>query len=302
MASIGYDPADNATALIPPTSIGVDYSKHLHGTSLKGMRFGLLKGFFNLTASTETTPVNNAIGSMVSELIKAGATIVPITSSIYDATAISASLDVQAYEYRESMDSYLSSPIIGGTHPSSLSQLYLKSSGQFLVIPSQYSFINRSLASSTDDPKYAIAKFGIANLTLAVRTTFIANGLDALIYPEQKNLVVKIGSPGQSGRNGILAALTGSPVVVVPAGFSPPSSDAPIGVPIGMEILGLPWSEGKLFGIAAELEKLKYLRKMPSFANMSIEVASYNSSPWTAVPTILPNKGNISPAYPVGVL
>jgi Asp-tRNA(Asn)/Glu-tRNA(Gln) amidotransferase A subunit family amidase len=120
--------------------------------------------------------------------------------------------------------------------------------------------------------------------------------LDAIIYPEQKNLVVKIGSPSQIGRNGILAALTGYPVVTVPAGFSPPTDDALIGVPIGMEILGLPWSESKLINIASHISALTHVRRMPSFANISVEVNSYSS-----VPTITPDSGNIPSAYPIGV-
>jgi Asp-tRNA(Asn)/Glu-tRNA(Gln) amidotransferase A subunit family amidase len=301
MSSIGYDPADNVTALIPSTSIGVDYSKYLYGHSLKGMRFGLLNGFFNYTATNETTPVNNVMANMVKALTKAGATVIPINSTLYDASALSASLDVQSYEFRQAMDIYLSS--VGGTHPSSLADLYHNSGGKFLVVPSQYAFINRSLALSPSNPNYAIGKLGIANLTTAVLMDFTSLKLDALIYPEQKNLVVKIGAPGQSGRNGILAALTGSPVVVVPAGFSPPTPDAPIGVPVGMEIMGLPWSEAKLFSIAAEIEKIAHWRKMPAFANMSVQAGQggYNGSV-TTVPKITPNRGNISPAYPVGVL
>jgi len=298
MASIGYDPTDNLTALIPPTSIGVDYSQYLYGSSLKNIRFGLINGFFNFTASNETTPVNNImLDTMVSVLTQAGATVVPIDSPLYNVNAISTGLDVQSYEFREDMDDYLSSPSIGGTHPSSLAQLYLNSSGEFLVIPTQYNFINKSLASSTNDQSYAVRKLGIENLTTAVHGTFASLKLDALIYPEQKNLVVPIGSPSQIGRNGILAALTGFPVVVVPAGFSPSTPEAPIGIPIGMEIMGLPWSEGKLLGIAAELEKIASFRRMPVFANMTVD-----SSNVTMVPMILPNKSNLSPMYPVGVL
>jgi len=85
--------------------------------------------------------------------------------------------------------------------------------------------------------------------------------------------------------------------VVVPAGFSPSTPEAPIGIPIGMEIMGLPWSEGKLLGIAAELEKIAPFRRMPVFANMTVD-----SSNVTMVPMIVPNKGNLSPTYPVGVL
>jgi Asp-tRNA(Asn)/Glu-tRNA(Gln) amidotransferase A subunit family amidase len=212
LVSIGYDSDDNATALIPPPSRNVDYSTYIYGGSLKGLRLGVIEGFFNRTASNETTLVNNIMDSMISKLAAAGAVIIPINSTIYNATAISTALDVQTSEYRQSMDTYLSMPSLGGTHPTTLDQLY--HNGRFLVIPNQYSYVLTSLAS------YSIAQLGIQNLTTALRNTFTSHTLDAVIYPEQKNLVVKIGSPSQSGRNGILAAITGSPVVTVPAGFS----------------------------------------------------------------------------------
>jgi Asp-tRNA(Asn)/Glu-tRNA(Gln) amidotransferase A subunit family amidase len=295
MASIGYDPGDNATALIPPSSRNVDYSTYIYGGSLKGLRLGVIQGFFNRTASNETTPVNNIMDAMISKLAAAGVVIIPINSTIYNATAISAALDVQTSEYRQSMDTYLSTPSLGGTHPITLNQLY--HSGRFLVIPSQYPYVLTSLASSTSNASYPIAQLGIQNLTTALRNTFTSHNLDAVIYPEQKNLVVKIGSPSQSGRNGILAALTGSPVVTVPAGFSNATVDAPIGVPVGMEILGAPWSEGKLLNIASLVEGLSHVRRMPAFANGTVEVGVYS-----VVPEVRPDTGNIPAVYPVGVL
>ncbi|KAE8453785.1 hypothetical protein EG329_009297 [Mollisiaceae sp. DMI_Dod_QoI] len=294
MASVGYDGNDNATALIPTSSVGVDYSKSIYGGSLKGLRLGLLRGFFNGTVSNETTPVNEAMDHMVSVLKLAGATVIPINETVYNATTI-ATLDVQTSEYRQEMDSYLEMSSLSGSHPSTLNELY--SSSKFLVIPSQYSYVNTALRSSTSNSSYAPTKLGIQNLTTVLRSTFSSNSLDAIIYPEQKNLVVKIGSPSQSGRNGILAALTGSPVVTIPAGFSPPTFDAPIGVPIGMEILGQPWTESKLLNIAAHISDLTHVRRMPSFANGSVEVSAYET-----VPIVTPNSSNIPGAYPVGML
>ncbi|KAH8592426.1 amidase signature enzyme [Bisporella sp. PMI_857] len=294
MASVGYDSKDNATSLIPASSVGKDYSEDIFSGSLRGLRLGLIHGLFNYTASNETTPVNNAMSEMVSLLQSAGAVVIPVNESVYNASAI-LELDVQTSEYRELMDSYLQSPSAGGQRPSTLKELY--TSGRFLVLPSQYSYVNTALQSSTSDSSYVIKKLAIQNLTTVLRGTFATNRLDALIYPEQKNLVVKIGSASQSGRNGILAALTGFPVVVVPAGFSPASEDAPIGLPIGMDILGLPWSEGKLLNIASHISGLKRVRCMPPFANASIEVPAYHS-----VPRITPNTENIPKAYPIGVL
>ena len=209
MASIGYDSKDNATALIPASSAGVDYTAAINGRSLRGMRLGLVETFFNQTASDETTPVVAAINATVSALTAAGATVIPIRSSIYNSTAILAAYDTQRFEFRQEMDQYLGRPSLRGERPTNLTALY--QSGKFLVIPSQYSYVNTALVSSTDNATYASRKVGIQNLTLALKTTFQENSLDALIYAEQANLVVKIGSASQSGRNGILAAVTGFP-------------------------------------------------------------------------------------------
>lgn len=96
MSSVGYDPDDNTTALVPSANVGLDYSKFLSGkgTKLSGVRLGLLEGFFNRTESNETTPVNEVMEKMVRKLTAAGATVVRINEPVYNATAI-AFLDVQ---------------------------------------------------------------------------------------------------------------------------------------------------------------------------------------------------------------
>ena len=295
MASVGYDPNDNATAMIPISSLGQDYSAMLYGGSLQGMRFGLVQGFFNRTASNETTPVNEVFDDISAALVSAGATVVSVTSNIFNSTAISTAFDTQRFEYRQDMDTYLSRASLQGAHPSTLNELY--SSGKYLVIPSQYSFVDTALVSSTDNNTYAEIRVGIQNLTVALGDTFKVHSLDALIYPEQANLVVKIGSPSQSGRNGILAAVTGFPVVTVPAGFSPSTADASLGVPIGMEILGMPWSEGKLLNVAKMVTDVKRVRRIPRSTEAAVE-----SKPLGKVSKIVPDTRNIPKVYPIGVL
>lgn len=295
MASIGYDPDDNATALIPLSSIGEDYSAALYGGSLQGMRFGLVEAFFNRSASSETTPVNQVFDETTAALSSAGATVVPITSSTFNSSAISNAFDTQRFEYRQDMDTYLSQASLHSTHPSTLNELY--SSGKYLVIPSQYSYVDTALVSSTDNITYAGIKLGIQNLTVALENTFKGHSLDALIYPEQANLVVKIGSPSQSGRNGILAAVTGFPVVTIPAGFSPSTVDAPIGVPIGMEILGMPWAEANLLNIARLIAEVKRVRRMPKSTEAAVESMHLGE-----VPKIVPDTRDIPKVYPIGVL
>lgn len=302
MATTGYDVADNATALVPSPIRNIDYAASLSAAKLSGLRLGVLNGFFNRTDSAEVTPVNNAMDALMSRLQAENVTLVPIDESIYNATAIQAALDVQRYEYRELMDEYLQRSSLSGEHPRTLNDVYSRrsvngSGGEFVVLPSQYEYVNTALVSSTSNETYIQRQNGIRNLTLALQKTFAANNIDAIIYPEQKNLVVKIGSPSQSGRNGILAALTGVPVVTIPAGFSEPSEDAPVGVPIGMEILGRPWEEQKLLSIGYAIEQLMKVRRAPVWAKDVVEVPDYQT-----VPVIVPDKGNISPAYPLGTL
>ena len=296
MASVGFDASDNTTALVPAGIRNSDYTADLTEGKLRGLRLGLIETFFNRTASNETTPVNQAMASMVTKLRNAGVTIVPINQTVYNSSAISAMYDVQRYEYRQEMNTYLERPSLKGVHPETLNQLY-NSSGEFLVIPSQYSYVNTALVSSTSNATYDTVKYGIQNLTLALQETFTTNKLDAIIYPEQVNLVVKIGSPSQSGRNGILGALTGSPVVTVPAGFSPSTAEAPLGVPIGMEILGQSWTEAKLLQIGYQVQELTRVRKTPSWAKQVVPTKNY-----TSVPVVVPNTHNIPAAYPLGTL
>lgn len=293
MASVGKDKGDNTTSLIPVSHVRVNYSAFVPGATLRGMRFGLIEGFFNRSSSNECTPVNDAMDRIVTKLQEAGATVLNIQETVYSPATL-ASLDVQKFEFREAMNAYLQKSSLGGRAPDHLETLY--SSGRFLVIPGQYGFINTALVSSTRNSSYAAALQAIQNLETTLKNTMSSNDLDALIYPEQRNLVVPIGSPSQAGRNGILAALTGFPVVTVPIGFSPKTA-ATEGIPIGMEILGSPWSESNLLNIASHISQLMPVRKSPALVDEVIDVPTY-----TEVPFITPNTADIPDAYPTGVL
>ena len=60
-----------------------------------------------------------------------------------------------------------------------------------------------------------------------------------------------------------MASLAGFPAITVPAGFSTPTESAPIGVPVGIEFLGPPFSERQLLRIAYGFERATHARKPP---------------------------------------
>jgi Asp-tRNA(Asn)/Glu-tRNA(Gln) amidotransferase A subunit family amidase len=99
-------------------------------------------------------------------------------------------------------------------------------------------------------------------LRQAIMTVMAANHLDAILYPHQRRLVVPIGED-QADRNGVLSNSTGFPAIGFPGGFSAPTATAPIGVPVGLEILGPEWSESRLFNLAYSFEQASHARKPP---------------------------------------
>jgi amidase len=67
----------------------------------------------------------------------------------------------------------------------------------------------------------------------------------------------------QLERNGTLSNGTGFPAVTFPGGFSTPTASAPLGVPVGAELLGLDYTEAKLLSYAYAFEQASKLRMLP---------------------------------------
>ena len=85
--------------------------------------------------------------------------------------------------------------------------------------------------------------------------------LDVIVFPHQQQLACEIGM-SQKQRNGVLAAVTGFPSITVPAGYAE-SEHAPVGVPVGLEMLGRPYSENLLVDCAYAYEQINLVRQPP---------------------------------------
>lgn len=133
-------------------------------------------------------------------------------------------------------------------------------SGKFS--PSIEAGIKKAQSLDRSDPDYNARLVKRMQLQERVMQIMAENQLDALIYPHQQRLVVQIGER-QVGRNGVVASVTGFPVITVPGGFSKPTATAPIGVPVGIEFLGRPWSEPMLIRIAYAFEQATRFRQPP---------------------------------------
>jgi amidase len=265
MAGVGFDVADNVTALGVGQS--TDYVLHADrgaASSLKGIRIGILDVVLNHTESDpEVFAVNKVFNETLKVLELASATLLRVDDPTFVISHLSAVFDVQIYEFNRELDGYLAS------HHGHVTSDTLGSIVEQNLFEKGDAFTGEFMRNATvpmnneTNPAYFTRRSGIDGLRTQLAMRFAEQNLDVMFYPHQSNLVVPIGAPSQVGRNGLVGAITGFPAIGVPGGFSDPSETAPIGVPVGVEFLGRPFQEGKLLEIAAAFEQLRKARRPP---------------------------------------
>jgi Asp-tRNA(Asn)/Glu-tRNA(Gln) amidotransferase A subunit family amidase len=250
----GYDAADPITAF-SAGHIPSSYAVTLDGNGLKNARIGLLTDLMG--SEPIHADVNRVVEEAVTRMTTLGATVVRIT--IPDGAALTRNLTLMALEFQPSFNRYLAS--LGPNAP-------VKTFAEFMarneVHPSLKGLLEGYLKiiDGPSQPEYEQQLRRRAALRQAIMSVMAANRLDALLYPHQRRLVVPIGED-QAERNGVLSNSTGFPALTFPGGFSPPSANAPIGVPIGLELLGPEWSEARLLTLAYAFEQNAKLRRPP---------------------------------------
>ncbi|HET6306754.1 MAG TPA: amidase family protein [Rhodopila sp.] len=251
------DPADTATA----GHNHPDYRAALQPNALKGKRIGVMRVLFG--TRPEHQAVNQVMETALAAMKRQGAVLVELDVPALDSDKLNADNDVQEYEFKSVMDAYLASI----PNPPRKTTADIVASGQFYH-PALEKFLTASLSHQDGmaEPEYKQRLQRDAETRALLAKVMDENHLDAVVYPLQKRLVVPVGELNQADRNGILAAVTGYPAITVPAGFSQPTATAPIGVPVGMDILGRPFTEAKLLSIAYGFEQATHVRRPPQSA------------------------------------
>jgi Asp-tRNA(Asn)/Glu-tRNA(Gln) amidotransferase A subunit family amidase len=256
-AMVGYDPNDPVTSM----SVGHiprSYTAFLQN-GLRGARLGVFKNLFG--HGPENEEVNKVMAGAIEVLEQQGAVIVPVEDTGIDPDNLNANVRLNEFEFQTDIDRYLEAQ---GSHAPVHSLAEIIESGNFDKPTLTKFFANvRSHPLGFDDPAYKDRRIKIDAIQIELANLMAQNNLDALVFPHQKCLVVPIGETNQPGINGVVAALGGFPSIVVPAGFSTPTASAPIGVPVGMEIVGHPFDEPELLKLAYGFEQAIHARKPP---------------------------------------
>src|ERR1700736_6792453 len=248
---VGYDPNDPATAW----SVGnteKDYTKFLKADGVKGKRIGVLRSFLGNAPINEE--VNIVANQAVEDLKRSGATVIELNTPDLDSGKISSDISVHLYELKPAINTYL---VAGNAPVKSLEEII--SSGKFH--PNIGDNIKKAQSLELDDG-YRLRLQKRSELQQRVMKIMADDRLDAIVFPHQKRLVVPVGET-QVERNGGLGSVTGFPSIVVPGGFSSPTPTARLGVPVGIEFLGRPWSEKLLVAIGYGYEQATKHRRPP---------------------------------------
>jgi amidase len=251
----GYDPDDPITALGAHT-IPATYTAFLNRDGLRGARIGVLSEFFGGDAVHRD--VNAVMDRAMGAMTAAGATLVRVT--IPGLAGLTRDIQVSEYETKVAFNHYLAT--LGPRAPVKTLEEFI-ARGQFHGSLKAGLEADQRVADGRNHPEYRNRLMRRLELRQAVMTAFAANRLEAIVYPHQRRLVSSIGEE-QMERNGVLSNSTGFPAITFPGGFSPPGPSAPLGVPVGVELLGPEWSEPSLIRLAFAFEQTAQIRRLPA--------------------------------------
>jgi Asp-tRNA(Asn)/Glu-tRNA(Gln) amidotransferase A subunit family amidase len=250
----GYDPADPITAF-SNGRIPKSYAYLLDRDALKGARIGVMTDLMGKDERHQE--VNKVMEDVIAKMQSLGATIVRFDFPEY--AKLAAVVSTSRYEARTVMESYFAT--LGSNAP-------VKSFAD--LVATKKSAVQKTLeaelavADGMNSQAYKDRTLNRDRLRLVVANKMAELKLDAILYPLQKIVVARVSDPDQLERNGTLSNGTGFPAVTFPGGFSTPSASAPLGVPVGAELLGLDYSEAKLLAYAYAFEQAFKARKVPA--------------------------------------
>jgi len=240
--------------------IPATYTSFLEEGGLKGARFGVIREPFGADTDPEAADfkqVWSVIDRALSDLTAQGATMVdPITiPGLRDLLAHTTG----TYETEAATNAYLAA------HPHAPARTLAEIVLSEQVLPSRRMRMLDAIGRTTNDLGYLTQIQAREELRRAVLVLMADNDLDALVYPtfaHEPRVIpadfLTTKSLVQPGNNRTLAPMLAFPAISVPAGFIED------GLPVGIEFMGRPFTEGPLLKIAYGYEQTTHHRHPPS--------------------------------------
>lgn len=245
-ATVGPDPADDSTKA-SAGHIPASYRNVLRADALKGARLGIVRSLFGTAPEDQevTTSVNKSVDALKAAGAEVTDVVVPgLDDLLRDSSLINA-------EFKFDLADYLS------RHPDAP----VKSLGEILDrglyhLALEGSFRARNAVEKRGTDAERRARIKRAAIRDAVIAVMDEHRLSALVYPTLRRKPARIGD-AQGGSNCSFSAHSGLPALSVPAAWT---AD---GLPIGVDVMGRPWSEADLLSLGYGMEQTLKLRTAP---------------------------------------
>ena len=247
----GSDPADPVTAEADARRER-SYTAHLRADALRGARIGVVRALSN--TETADPEVLARFEAALRDLEAQGATLVdpapvPGWDEIMDGPLF-------CPRFRKDIEDYLAT--LGEDAPVRTLEEIRRRGDVHPSIEGRIDYFLR-VADAPDTDQCRRAAENAARLRTAVRELLARERLDALAYPTWANAPRLIGDLNTPDGNNSwqLSPPTGFPAVTVPMGY------VRDGLPVGLQLLGDAWSEGRLIGLAYAYEQATRHRRPP---------------------------------------
>lgn len=253
----GVDPADPVTA----TSANrvADYTKALDRGALKGARIGVIR------RQVESDPALDKILDESLALLRSEGAIIVRDFAIPSLDQLQGpETFVLICEFKDAIREYLATRGPDEKHRSLADLIKFNEENADLEMPwfgqDWFEASEKTQGRSTDRYGEALAACAQLSRTEGLDRVLGTHRLDALVglassVPFTSDLV---SGDRPIVRNTSLSAVSGYPRVTIPAGFSH-------GLPVGISLMGGPWSEARLLGLAYAFEQAANIRRLPQF-------------------------------------
>jgi Asp-tRNA(Asn)/Glu-tRNA(Gln) amidotransferase A subunit family amidase len=245
--TVGPDPSDPATSVLSGRTLP-RFRESLSRDALRGVRLGLFLPYFRNADADVADTVRAAARAMRA----LGAEVIDVPFVEFD--SLIAGSAVILLETKHDLQDYLART---PTAPvKSLSDI-IRSGLFHAALEGRHRIGDTVSARDSESRRRVLAKQAVVRARIIALMDSLR--LDALVYPTMTRRPTLIGEP-QAGTTCALAAQSGLPAISMPAGFTTDE------LPVGIELLGKPFSDARLVSFAYAFEQSGPRRRVPPSA------------------------------------
>ncbi|XVH33545.1 amidase (plasmid) [Haloferacaceae archaeon DSL9] len=259
---VGYDSADPFTVANELARVDGTYLDHADRNGAEGARIGVLRSAFGSDGDEEAAPVNDRVADAIEAFRDVGAEIVdPVEIADLDAHLEKTSLYL--LQSKRDLNAFFAAREDAPVD----SVDALVESGSYHELLDLLEGIADGPTDPESDPEYWEKVAAQEIFKRAILTTYAEHDLDAILCPDVQVLPPKADEieSGAIGTltfptNTLIASQSGCCAISCPTGLTDD------GIPVGVELIGKPFDEPTLLGLASAYEQRAEPRSPPETA------------------------------------